>query len=596
MTLAIGASAQAQKDSSAYHESVIVVGDYTPVLDGVTEKVNIAPAVNEEVDSDLQPKFTYGITPRRISSHTSTTGLKAAKVIGSPTKLYNNYMRFGLGHDFANFRDFNPLIDLYYMSTRREEMSYGARLYHQTDITTFGKKKGDDSPDCWGRNRESDTRLDLFGKYILDKRHLFNAGLLLDRQYGRYYGFSDSTLSAHGLLRDDIENSDIAYAYNNIALALGAKSLNTQEGKLGYEANMRIGDTWTKWDVNEFAFLLGGAVNYGFMMKDKYKSIANLRASFERYGLSGDATSTVSDFPYGYIGTTTIPEWDNKRSFAIINPSLDIIFNDLKLHVGFALGFNKQGDSDSKTNFFPDIVASKSFMNNDMSITLGWKGGYLTNELNSLRRLNPYLDPMMPIIATVDNDLYARFRFNFSKKLMLKVTLDNHVFDNRMFFQPCINYSLGNVYSSYYMDLNKFVFGAEMVFVNDEMLSMNIGADYGVNYNETGEMPQLYDPKFTAHLGADVNYLDKWLGHIQMIFVGEMDAEYNIASTQHEVTRTLPARFGISLGVEYIYTRALSFFVNLDNVTCQRYYLWANYPSQRINAMVGLTYTFPKMP
>ena len=79
--------AQNDTSNSVYNQSVYVVGDYNPVLDGVTEKVNVAPAPNDSVADELQPKFKYSITPHRISSLTSATGLKAAKVIGSPTRL-----------------------------------------------------------------------------------------------------------------------------------------------------------------------------------------------------------------------------------------------------------------------------------------------------------------------------------------------------------------------------------------------------------------------------------------------------------------------------------------------------------------------------
>jgi hypothetical protein len=55
----------AQNDSinPVYNESVIVVGDYTPVLDGVTEKVNIAPAANDNIEQASMPQFNYSITP-----------------------------------------------------------------------------------------------------------------------------------------------------------------------------------------------------------------------------------------------------------------------------------------------------------------------------------------------------------------------------------------------------------------------------------------------------------------------------------------------------------------------------------------------------
>ena len=47
----ISLMAQTDSTKSQYSESVIVVGDYNPVLDGVGEKVNMAPAVNDNVDA-----------------------------------------------------------------------------------------------------------------------------------------------------------------------------------------------------------------------------------------------------------------------------------------------------------------------------------------------------------------------------------------------------------------------------------------------------------------------------------------------------------------------------------------------------------------
>ena len=46
----------------------------------------------------------------------------------------------------------------------------------------------------------------------------------------------------------------------------------------------------------------------------------------------------------------------------------------------------------------------------------------------------------------------------------------------------------------------------------------------------------------------------------------------------------------ISLGVEYRYSKMLSFFANFNNIANMRYYRWEKYPSQRFNFMVGLTF------
>ncbi|MCR5193548.1 MAG: hypothetical protein K6D59_09620 [Bacteroidales bacterium] len=595
----ISLMAQSDTTKSQYSESVIVVGDYNPVLDGVGEKVNEAPAVNENADAELQPSFSYSITPIRISTLTATSGLKAAKVVASPTKLYNNYLRFGLGHDFASFVDFNPLVDLYYTSTRHDNYSYGARLYHQTDITTFGKK--DDLlllPDYYGRDRHTNTSLDLFGKYILNKKHLFSANLLFDREYGRYYGFSDSMLFAtKTLTRDDISFSDYAFAYNNVALGFGAQSLNTDVNKLGYDASLSMADFWSRYDNSQLSLDFDGAIHYGFPMFSKYKAVAYLRTHWQAFKQKSDAVEEFSSLPLGYDTLLPLPDqFSLGRHLFSLNPYVDFLFNGFKFHAGLILGFNAYDDTAATThNLLPDIAVTKTFSNNAISLTAGFKGDYNANDWNSIRLQNPYVAPAPNSLATVDNNLYAHLRFNFSKKLQLNVTVDNHFLDNKMFFQLDPRYSLGNVFQPYYVNLSILELGTEFSFVNDEMLRLSLGCEYNVDYNVPDNIPLLYDNHFTAFLNADVNYKDKWIFSLQTLFLSSCDADYviNPVTNLPTITNTLPARFGVSFETEYMYSRALSFFAKLDNLTFQRYFLWANYPAQRFNAMLGLTYTIP---
>ena len=596
---AYGASAQNDSVSSTYNESVIVVGDYNPVLDGVTEKVNVAPAVNDNAAGDMQPKFTYSITPRRISSMSATSGIKAAKVLGSPTKLYNNYLRFGLGHDFAAFADFNPLMDLYYTSTRHDDYAYGARFFHETDVTTFGHEDAAaPSPDHYGRTRLSDTRLDLFGKYILNKKHLFSADLAFDRQYGRYYGFSDSTLVAvSGKPRDSVSFSDYAFAYNSVALGLGARSLNTEVGSLGYEANMQLADMWGRYDFSQLSAEFDASVHYGFPFVSKYKAITYLHTNWKGFSQKRKAVTALSDMPLGFDAALPLPAGDREgRHLVTVGPCVDFLFRDFKVHAGLALGINAYDDTSSAThNLFPDLTVSKSFSNNSVSLSAGFRGDYNANDWNSVRQINPFVAPAPSSLATVDNNLYAHLRVNFSKKLMLKVSLDNHFYQNALYFELDPAYTLHNVFRTYFVDENELLLSADFTFVNDEMITLTLGGCYSHSYNVPDNVILLYNPDFSAHLDADINYKDKWLFSLNTLFMGSMDAAYavNAVTGLPQVTMTLPARFGLALGAEYIHSRALSFFAKFDNLTFQRYFIWANYPAPRFNALVGLTYTIP---
>lgn len=592
------AIAQSDTTKSVYNESVIVVGDYNPVLDGVTEKVNVAPSVSENTAENALPTFTYGITPRRISSLSATTGIKAAKVVGSPSRLYNNYLRFGIGHDFAAITDFTPLVDLYYTSTRNDNYAYGARLYHQTDFTTFGKEdETTPSPDHYGSNRQSISNIDIFGKYILNKDHLFSADLSFDREYGRYYGFSDSTLFDQlAINRDNLRFSKYAFAYNNVALNLGAKSLNIDVNKLGYDASATLADFWTNRSANQLSANIDASVHYGFPMFRQYKAIAYLSANWRGYKQKFDSPSFLDYLPLGYDPLTALPDTVNDgRMLFTVGPYVDFLFKDLKFHAGLTLGINGYDSTASKVNLFPNLAVAKSFANNAMSVTVGFRGDYNPNDWNSIRLENPFVQPAPLSMATVATDIYARLRINFSKRLMLNIVADNSFYKNHLYFELDNDYLLSNVFKPYYVDNNTFHIGTVFTFVNDEMITMNLGFDFEKDYNSPKNVPLLYDIDFSAFFNAIVNYKNKWYFTLDTRFFGACDADYviNPFSGLYEITKTLPARVGIGLTAEYVHSRALSFFAKLDNLSFQRYYLWVNYPAPRFNAMLGLTYTIP---
>ncbi len=56
--------------------------------------------------------------------------------------------------------------------------------------------------------------------------------------------------------------------------------------------------------------------------------------------------------------------------------------------------------------------------------------------------------------------------------------------------------------------------------------------------------------------------------------------------------QSLDAYADISLGVDYRYSKILSFWIQVNNLTATRYMQWYNYPSYRINAMAGASLAF----
>jgi len=54
---------------------------------------------------------------------------------------------------------------------------------------------------------------------------------------------------------------------------------------------------------------------------------------------------------------------------------------------------------------------------------------------------------------------------------------------------------------------------------------------------------------------------------------------------------SLPMTIDANLGAEYRFSNLLSFWLKINNLAAQRYYLYHQYPALRFRAMLGFSYT-----
>ncbi|MBR4773512.1 MAG: hypothetical protein IK010_03690 [Bacteroidales bacterium] len=552
---------KAQQEDT-YNESVVVKGSYRPVIEQ-REKLNF-PAVISDSLGRMEHDFQYGITPVRLRALYEPSRIKAARIIGEPaTRLYNNYLRLGFGNYWT------PLADLYWSSTRDKKKTYGVSLNHLSSW--------DRLPD-YGPNHFGNTAVTLFGKYIFAEKLQLSTDLNYEHDHNLYYGFTDSTLQAVlGRVRDSVKLDEYRAGYNIVTWNLGFKNMELDVNKFGYAANLRLSDLWATWEQNELNLNLSGDVHYGFPLLREYKGVAYLHAEWDGYTHS---VSPDGRMPLGYTPTPTTDTVRGYRNLVKVNPYVDFFFSGLQIHSGFTVGWDGfSNDTNVVFRCFPDLVVSKKFFNDNIAVSLAVTGGMEAVNWNTLRQVNPYIVPDADQRATKHYDFLLNTRWTLSRKLEANAEVGYSLLQDDLTFTLDPHYSLHNVYRPLYIDDNRFTAGGTIAFVNDEMLTLRAGGHY-YTYNQR----PLYRPDWDALVSAKVNYHDKWLFYLEGSLLGQMDADND---------ETLPMRYGIAAEVEYRYNRALSFFLRMDNLAFQRYYYWANYPSQRGLFLVGLTYTLP---
>ena len=100
----------------------------------------------------------------------------------------------------------------------------------------------------------------------------------------------------------------------------------------------------------------------------------------------------------------------------------------------------------------------------------------------------------------------------------------------------------------------------------------------------------MYTPSFRIGLHGRYAIADKIYMRSELYFNDGVYA-LNYAPARPEYMK-LDSYIDINLGVEYRYSKILSAFVQLNNLGMQKYFKWYNYPSYRLNAIAGITYSF----
>ena len=104
-----------------------------------------------------------------------------------------------------------------------------------------------------------------------------------------------------------------------------------------------------------------------------------------------------------------------------------------------------------------------------------------------------------------------------------------------------------------------------------------------------------YLPQVKVTLTGNYNISDKIIIKADLFYLDNQYAKtiINPETPNPTVVATqLKPLFDANLGGEYRYNKKLGFFVSINNIASVRYYRYINYPTQRFNFMLGLSYSF----
>ncbi len=566
LTLSLMAiSAFAQHD-----EQVTVEGKYRPKVNKV-DKLQLKPETpqpsyalpsTEVSPKDANRKFALDlekIAPTAFSA-------KNDKLV-TPTQ---NFLMAGIGTRLS------PIFLYKHNSMLTKTLGLGVGAKH---VSSWLKMK-DYAPSSYMNNAfEVNLSTSKFDGLQMD------GGVFYKNDMYHYYGVN---LEDKPLTDEQIETLCPRQTYNTIGAHFGLASTSTRTGELNHSGNVDYHYTFDRFDAKEHYVDL----EYGAGYAQNWWGNKNHP---QKVGLD-------LGFQYEYFDASQL---DNTNMAVIcrsdlylfkLNPYFEMSDEFYKLHLGVRLdGVNRVKDEDRFLAVRPDIGGSLYVLNKKLEFYAGLNGGRSLNTYSSIIAENPFVWNQLELLATnVKLGFDGGVRTNIVDIVDLHLGVRYRHTDNDPFFV------IGSGWAGNEIIHNKFdVIYDEtrsVCVLADARVKMRIGltADLSFAYNKctpTVLDRPLYRPTTEGKLKLTYDFNEQLAFNMSFLYEGGRWARLDpvLATTPSFKLKDV---FDLSFGADYKVNDQITAFAVLDNVACQKYQLYYNYPVTGIQFFAGVKLRF----
>ncbi|MEN8157568.1 MAG: hypothetical protein ABFS10_11515, partial [Bacteroidota bacterium] len=327
---------------------------------------------------------------------------------------------------------------------------------------------------------------------------------------------------------------------------------------------------------------------------------ATLHLGFDKKLRTLDIEGEAGAAFYGHY-----PTWDNvigNHTMVWLNPRVAKTSSEWRFTAGFntylSFASNDLTGDIQPLHFYPRATFEFNVVR-EVIVPYFSVDGYL--ESNNYRKTveeNPYVVPTLAIKPTSHKLIGTLgLKGRFSDALSYNVKGSYSVIDNQYFFVNDTTQLLKNQFTVVYSDITLLNLHGEITIRPNDSWKVFLKGNYykytlSTMTTQEGTTRALRDddhpwnkPAFDISLQARYNMSDKILVSMGIYTIGRR--YYEDFDTTEEI---LPLTVDANLGVEYRYTKLLSFWARINNLAAQKYYIYNQYPAYRFRAMVGFTY------
>lgn len=456
-----------------------------------------------------------------------------------PSDTYRGYVSAGYGNYST------PYLEAFITSKEDKKKLIGAHAFFKQSA----KGPVDDKNSGGGT-----SGIKVFGQ-TFSKEISFNGNIGYQSRSTHFYGYPEGET----VTPETIEQT---YSLFNLGLAI-ANARNT-----------------------DFAYQLGGDFSH---IDDKYK------AAESTVGFNFKGSYRVSDDQSIFIGGEYFIM--NRKDENVEAKARNLFqangyysfypVENFKLQIGGIVAIENDTLDSKSFHFYPDVKATypiTEFIDFVGSLT----GGMERVSLQSLSNENLWLAPAVALSHTNKViDLQAGLRAKAGSNLLFGAGLSFATLKNLYFYvnDPPDQSKFQVAYDQ--GSTKRINLYASVLYSYSNVARVSLQGDY-YGYN-TDEIPEAFHrPTYRVTFGSSYNLFKKIIFNLDMIAQGGMKA-YDLDAGE---TITLPAAFDLNFRTEYLFSDKFSAFVDLNNITSNKYQMYMNYPVRGFQALAGLTFKF----
>lgn len=521
---------------------ISIIKEYKPTIKQ-SEKISFSPAfpsLPKEAKKLMEYSFQnkpFNVKFDKLELRPIAYTTPKSKKPNESQNDYNGYVKLGFGNFTTPFfkAGYVQINDLY---------EYGATIQH---VQSNNKKL---------ENQVfSNTNANFFAKKYFDEKGFYLQPELNIKQHSnRFFGYNHKDTS--------FEKNAVQQRFFGINLNGEIKNYKDNKRGINYSAKPYFNLFSDKYKTNEFIA--------GFY-SDASKKIST---HFIKADFTLQSQSTKDEFA--------------KRNNFLLRTTPAFEFN--KKGWQLDLGLNITLD-EKEFLIYPFLGSSKSLFDNKLVFYNGWKIIKQQNSYEKFAEENPFINPQIITQAGLRNtrfeDRYMGVKgffnkFDYNIRFAQKLIKNMPIYVNDTF--------IGNKFNIIYDDVTIMHLHTAFQYDVDNVFTIYTKFDFN-GYKTENEKKAWHLPTIRTNIGAIIKPIEAL--QIRAELYANNGSFYKVyGDDDNYKNHRLKGMFDINIGAEYAFMPNLSAFIQLNNITSQKYEQYKNYTTFGFNGVGGIRFTF----